>query len=83
MKDPMHTKRFAAWRWTLLAAGLMAVLLAPAAAQSAKSDTKSEAKKVKQDEPSTKGHWGPGDALPDKFEYGLFGGGSFFSPVSQ
>jgi hypothetical protein len=65
-----------------LAAGLTAALLAPAAAQSAKSDTKSEAKKVKQDAPTTKGHWGPGDALPDKFEYGLFGGGSFFNPVN-
>src|ERR1035437_5382179 len=82
MRDPMHTKRSIDWRCALLAAGLTAVLLAPAAAQSAQSDTKSEAKKAKQDTPSTKGHWGPGDALPARFEYGLFGGGSFFNPVT-
>jgi hypothetical protein len=82
MKDQKHSKRSTALRCALLAAGLTAALLAPAAGQSAKSDTKSEAKKAKQDAPTTKGHWGPGDALPDKFEYGLFGGGSFFNPVN-
>src|SRR6266568_3025604 len=82
MKNPLHSKCSISWRCALLAAGLTVGLLAPAAAQSAKSDTKSEAKKAKQDTPTTKGHWGPGDALPDKFEYGLFGGGSFFNPVN-
>ena len=82
MKDSIHSNRAIAWRCALLAAGLTAALLAPAAAQSAKSDTKSEAKKVKQDAPATKGHWGPGDALPDHFELGVFGGGSFFNPVN-
>jgi len=79
MKDPMHSKRSIAWRCALLAAGLSAVLLVPAVAQSAQSDKKSEAKKSKQAEPATKGHWGPGDALPDKYEIGVFGGASFFN----
>jgi hypothetical protein len=65
-----------------LAAGLAAVLLAPASAQSAKSDTKSETKKAKQDTPTANGHWGPGDALPDKVELGIFGGVSLFNPVN-
>jgi hypothetical protein len=82
MKDPMHSKRSIAWRCALLAAGLAAALLAPAAAQSPQSDTKSEAKKTKEDVPATKGHWGPGDARPDKFEYGVFGGASVFNPVN-
>jgi hypothetical protein len=71
-----------AWRCALLTVGLTAALLAPAAAQSAQSDTKSEAKKVTQDAPATRGHWGPGDALPDRFELGVFGGGSFFNAVN-
>src|SRR5450755_986077 len=83
MKDPMHSKRSIALRCALLAAGLTAALLAPAAAQSAQSDTKPEVKKVKQDTPATKGHWGPGDALPDKFEYGLFGGVSLFNHLNS
>jgi hypothetical protein len=82
MKDSIHSKRALAWRCALLTVGLTAALLAPAAAQSAQSDTKSEAKKVTQDAPATKGHWGPGDALPDRFELGVFGGGSFFNAVN-
>lgn len=81
MKESTRSKRAIAWRCALLATGLAAALVVPVAAQSAQSDTKSEAKKAKQDAPSTTGHWGPGDALPDKFDYGLFGGGSFFNSV--
>jgi len=83
MKDPLHSKHAASWRYSLLATGLAAALLAPAFGQSAKSDSKAEAKKAKQDTPTTKGHWGPGDALPDKFELGIFGGGSFLTPVDK
>ena len=79
MKDSMHFKRSIAWRCALLVAGLTAALLAPAVAQSTQSDQKSEAKKSKLAEPARKGHWGPGDALPDKYQIGVFGGGSFFN----
>jgi hypothetical protein len=63
----------------VLAVGLAAVLVAPAAAQ---SDDKSEAKKAKQETPTANGHWGPGDAQPDKYVLGVFGGTSLFSPVN-
>lgn len=82
MKDQIHSKLTASWRCSLLAASLVVALLAPASAQTAESDTKSETKKASQDTPATKGHWGPGDALPDKFEYGVFGGSSWFNPVN-
>ncbi len=65
-----------------MAAGLAAVLFVPAFAQSTNSDAKSGTKKADQGTPGTKGHWGPGDALPDKVELGIFGGVSFANPVN-
>jgi len=82
MKDSIRSKTAVAWRRSLLAVGLTAALVVPAFAQTAQADTKSEAKKASQATPTAKGHWGPGDALPDKVELGVFGGVSLFSPVN-
>ncbi len=65
-----------------MAAGLAVALFVPAFAQSTKSDAKSGTQKADQGTPTTKGHWGPGDALPDKIELGIFGGISLFNPVN-
>src|SRR3974377_1620312 len=54
---------------------LAAVLLVPALAQS--GDT------GKSSPDTTKGHWGPGDRLPDKWEIGIFGGASFFDEIKE
>ena len=85
MKALSHSDRSLSWRCVLLTAGVAAALLVPAMAQNAQSDSAKPAKaeKVKAETAKaapgqTGGHWGPGDQMPDKYEFGIFGGGSFF-----
>jgi opacity protein-like surface antigen/outer membrane protein OmpA-like peptidoglycan-associated protein len=58
-----------------------AALLLPAMAQNAPPDQskpakadKAKAEKTKAGPDRTNGHWGPGDRLPDKYEFGIYGG---------
>ena len=65
----------------LLAAGMAAALILPALAQSAKADKPKADKAPATD--TTAGHWGPGDRLPDKYEFGIYGGASLFQKRLQ
>ena len=85
MKAISNSNRFFSWQHVLMAAGVAAALLVPAMAQEAQADKtkpakaeKVKAEKTKAATDSTVGHWGPGDERPDKYEFGIFGGASFF-----
>ena len=90
MKAISHSNRSFSWQRVLLAAGVAVALLVPAMAQNAQADKTKPAKAEKVKAEKTKaatdagaGHWGPGDQLPDKYEFGIFGGVSLFESRLQ
>src|SRR5208283_3740624 len=90
MKSSSHSDRSFLRRCVMLTAVAAAALLVPAMAQNAQPDKskpakaeKAKAEKTKAAPGQTNGHWGPGDRLPDMYEFGIFGGGSFFSKDDQ
>ncbi len=90
MNSSSHSDRSFLRRCVMLTAVAAAALLVPAMAQNAQPDQskpakaeKAKAEKTKATPGQTNGHWGPGDRLPDMYEFGIFGGGSFFQKDDQ